>query len=252
MHPRCCASLDPRRVDVVAGDLPAGLAEGERDGAADQPEADDVGHPPLSHGAAAYRWSDRVVQAKTRFGTAGLRRLRRPQRRGAGAWPVVHLDCRQAPASPGPEAAVAQRADARAHQPRHGMADRLAHPPHLAVATLVDRDAQHAGTGLGDVGRGRESIVQLDALAQPADRAGADRTAVVATVARYSFSTPWLGWASRLASSPSLVSSSSPSVSTSRRPTGKTRGSAGTSCTTVRRPCGSAAVVTTPAGLLRR
>ena len=34
------------------------------------------------------------------------------------------------------------------------------------------------GTGLGDAGRGRRSVVQLDALAQPADRSGTDRTAV--------------------------------------------------------------------------
>src|SRR5204863_456424 len=46
--------------------------------------------------------------------------------------------------------------------------------------------------------------------------------------------------------------STRPSVSASRRPTGKTLGSSGTSSTTVGRPWVSAAVVTTPAGLLSR
>ena len=55
----------------------------------------------------------------------------------------------------------------------------------------------------------------------------------VSTVARYSLSTPWLGWATRLASSPSLVSSNNPSVSASSRPTGNTRGLAGTRSITV-------------------
>ena len=41
-------------------------------------------------------------------------------------------------------------------------------------------------------------------------------------------------------------------MSTSRRPTGTTRGLDGTMSTTVRRPCGSLAVVTWPTGLLRR
>ena len=40
------------------------------------------------------------------------------------------------------------------------------------------------------------------------------------TVTRYSFVTPWLGWVSRLANSPSFVSSKSPSLFRSSRPTG--------------------------------
>ncbi len=72
------------------------------------------------------------------------------------------------------------------------------------------------------------------------------------TSTRYSLSTPWLGWATRLASSPSLVSSSRPSVAASSRPTANTRGVAGTRSVTVGRPCVSLDVVTTPAGLLSR
>ena len=53
-------------------------------------------------------------------------------------------------------------------------------------------------------------------------------------------------------SSPSLVRIKRPSVSRSSRPTGNTRGSAGTRETTVGRPWGSEAVVTTPAGLVEQ
>ena len=61
------------------------------------------------------------------------------------------------------------------------------------------------------------------------------------------------GWVSRFASSPSLVSRISPLLSASRRPTGYSRSPpAGTSCTTVGRPCVSRAVETTPTGLCTR
>ena len=49
------------------------------------------------------------------------------------------------------------------------------------------------------------------------------------TSATYSFSTPWDGWVRSCVSDPSLVRIRSPSVSRSSRPTGKTRGSGGTS-----------------------
>ena len=55
-----------------------------------------------------------------------------------------------------------------------------------------------------------------------------------ATSATYSLATPWEGCVSSWASAPSLVRISRPSVWRSRRPTGKTRGSAGTRSSTVR------------------
>ena len=70
-----------------------------------------------------------------------------------------------------------------------------------------------------------------------------------ATSATYSFSTPKLGCVMRWVMRPSLVSNSSPSVSASSRPTGKTRGSGGTSPTTTGRPCVSLADDRTPMGL---
>ena len=62
------------------------------------------------------------------------------------------------------------------------------------------------------------------------------RDGAPSTWARYSFSTPYDGWVRRWVSSPSLVSSSNPSVSASSRPTGNTRGWRGTNSTTVGTP----------------
>src|SRR4051812_23731880 len=72
------------------------------------------------------------------------------------------------------------------------------------------------------------------------------------TSATYSFSMPYDGCVIRCVRSPSFVSSRRPSVSASRRPMGKTRGSAGTRSITVCFACGSDTVVTTPCGLLSR
>src|SRR5204862_392774 len=68
--------------------------------------------------------------------------------------------------------------------------------------------------------------------------------------AAFNLSTSYGGCASRGAGSPSFVSRSAPVVSASSRPTGTTRAPAPrTSSTTVGRPLGSRAVVTTPDGL---
>ena len=57
------------------------------------------------------------------------------------------------------------------------VADGLAHPADLAVAALVDRDPQHAGTRLRHLRRRRRPVVELDAVAQAAHGAGAHRAA---------------------------------------------------------------------------
>ena len=51
--------VGPPGDDVVAGDVPAGLAQGEGDRPADQPEADDVGTGGLIHVARGYRRPER-------------------------------------------------------------------------------------------------------------------------------------------------------------------------------------------------
>jgi hypothetical protein len=46
-------SLDVPRVEIVTGDVPSPLAQGEGDRAADQPEASDVGATGGVHGPSA-------------------------------------------------------------------------------------------------------------------------------------------------------------------------------------------------------
>ena len=76
-------------------------------------------------------------------------------------------------------------------------------------------------------GRGREPVLELDPLAQAAQSAAGDRGRPPPRPG-----TPFRrrseGGSGSWASSPSLVRTSSPSVAASRRPTGNTRGSAGT------------------------
>ena len=58
------------------------------------------------------------------------------------------------------------------HQPHDRMADRLAHPPHLPVAALVDGEAHHVrASSETDLRRRGHAVVELDALAEPAQRA---------------------------------------------------------------------------------
>jgi hypothetical protein len=50
------------------------------------------------------------------------------------------------------------------------MPDGLAHAPDLTVSTLVDRDPQHAGMGLGDAGGMGDAVIELDPFAKRPDR----------------------------------------------------------------------------------
>ena len=67
---------------------------------------------------------------------------------------------------PGEQAPVGDRADAGPHQTDHRVPDDLAHAPDLAVAALVDDDAQAVRLHEGHLGRGGESVVELDPLAE--------------------------------------------------------------------------------------
>ena len=96
------------------------------------------------------------------------------------------------------------------------MADRLAHPPDLALAPFVQLDLDHVSGAAARRGRSRAAVLELDALRRAASAAasGARRRprAVV-------LGTSWRGCASRFASSPSLVSRIRPVESaSSRRP----------------------------------
>ena len=101
------------------------------------------------------------------------------------------------------ERRVGQGADARAHQPADLVADGLAHAPDLAVAALVDDDAEdpgrdHAHPGRRGRRRPRERPPGAACAGRPAEGSPATST-------RYSLTTPWEGWLSSWARSPSLV-----------------------------------------------
>ena len=127
------------------------------------------GTPQGSHGHRADGSRRGPGRSRVRFAvrraaatSLGRRRAPAPRRRsGAARRPV--------------QAAVGERTDAHPHQPLHGVADRLAHAPDLTVAALVDGDAQHARLGLAHLGRGGDAVVELDAVAQPAQAPGARR-----------------------------------------------------------------------------
>ena len=129
---------------------------------------------------------------------------------------AAHLPCRQRSPLAGLEPAVVQRPDARAHEP-DAPDDR---PPRTCGApggcgprgcrSRPRPSSPRRCTTFTARGRG-DAVVELDALAQrvgPSAGAGSPSTS-----ARYVFTTPKLGWVSSCVSSPSLVSSSRPSVS---------------------------------------
>src|SRR3954451_18532966 len=68
----------------------------------------------------------------------------------------------------------AHRAERDALERLHAVAHRLAHPPHLALAALVDRDLELARADPPHARRGGAAVVELDALAQPPQRRLAD------------------------------------------------------------------------------
>ena len=178
MQPALARQFGAVRLGVVAADLPAGVAQAEGDRPPDEPEPDDV-DPRRGRGVIV--GPDRSCERRGASRGAAIGGLRGrgthhgaivPAARG-GDGEAAHLVGRQRPPLPRPQPAVAERTDARAHQARHRVADRLAHPPHLAVAAFVDDDAQHARRRLRHRGRGGAAVVEVDAVAQAADRARA-------------------------------------------------------------------------------
>ena len=95
---------------------------------------------------------------------------------------------------PGAQIRVPHGADPGAHEAPHRMADGLAHAADLAVAALVDHDAQHARRQHAHLGRRGRAVVELHALAQVRRAPGAG--VPPATSARYSLATPCDGWVS--------------------------------------------------------
>ena len=112
------------------------------EGPADLPKIEDMAEalgfdpPGRAHRADA----ERGRAAAGRDGRGGARR----RRRGSRACSFVTSAALESRHSPGREPAIADRADAGARQRLHRMADGFAHAAHLSVASLADRDQQHA------------------------------------------------------------------------------------------------------------
>src|SRR6478752_6264428 len=58
---------------------------------------------------------------------------------------------------------------ARAAQPRHRMADRLAHAAHLAVAALVQHELHPRAAELARPGRSGDAVLELDSVCERRD-----------------------------------------------------------------------------------
>lgn len=129
------------------------------------------------------------------------------------------------------------------------MADSFAHAAHLAVTPLVDHDAEHIWGRERHLGGLCLAVFEQDPLAQRPYRSrlwqahDLCQVLLVDSMARMR---------EQLREHAVVGEDDQPFGSASSRPTGKTRGLSGTSSTTTGRPWGSAAVVTTPAGLLSR
>ena len=143
-----------------------------------------------------------------------------------------------------------QRAVAAAVEPLHAVADRLEHALHLAVAPFVEhraRCARRRSAAPPPGSSGRRRARRLHAAARGRRRSAATSIRP-RRPCRPRSADARAGARARRRSS----AASAPVVSASSRPTGTTRAGCATRSTTVGRPCGSRAVVTTPAGLFSR
>ena len=127
---------------------------------------------------------------------------------------------------------------------RTGWPDGLAHPADLAVAALVDHDAQHPGAHHPDRGRRGQAVVELHPLAQPAQGPGARGALHLDQVL---LGHPVGGMGQQLGQLP-VVGQDQQALGVACRagPPGRPGARPGTRETTVGRPSGSEAVVTTP------
>src|SRR5690606_748076 len=139
------------------------LVDVDGGGAAQRP--DDGGHDASRLAACGARATTRRPAAPAAPAPAGGPR---PRRRGPLERP--HLLLGQVPPPPRGQPPVGEGTDADPHEAPDRVPDGLAHAPHLAVAPLVDGDAQQVVAHERHRGRGRRPVVQLDALPQPPQR----------------------------------------------------------------------------------
>ena len=133
-----CADDEERRMAIVHGDSGAGPVRGSTDAGR------------LSIGPTP----DSLNMPFTTLSTAG------------GSAHGVQLGLRQAPRAARSQASQFEPAVAAAVQAADRVPDRLAHPPHLTVAALVDTRLEPPPPQPHDLGRGGAPVLQLDTLAQ--------------------------------------------------------------------------------------
>src|SRR4051812_7696718 len=75
---------------------------------------------------------------------------------------ALHLVAGQLTPLARPDALCIEPRIADALEPAHGVADRLAHPAHLAVAPLVQRQLEAAGRQTAHASRRGRAVVELD------------------------------------------------------------------------------------------
>ena len=139
----------------------------------------------------------------------------------------------------------------RAHEPHDGMADRFAHTAHLAVAAFVDHDADDPGRNGRHPAPGPSSPRHPERpLPQAAERPRARDAFHLGEVLLFHAEArvrQQLGESRRRWSARAVPRSGGRGARPRRPAAGE-----GTSSSTLRRPCGSSAVVTTPAGLFKQ
>src|SRR4051794_16692885 len=86
----------------------------------------------------------------------------------------LHLGWGQPAVAPGRQRPEAQRPERDPLERLDPVADRLAHPAHLALAPLVDRELELARPDPPHLRRRGAAVVELDPLAQPPQRGLAD------------------------------------------------------------------------------
>src|SRR3954451_3035902 len=92
-------------------------------------------------------------------------------------WPgaqTLDLGRGEAAVAAGRQRAEPQGTEGDALERLDPVADRLAHPPYLALAPLVDRELELAPADAADPGRRGAAVLELDPVAQPAQRRLAD------------------------------------------------------------------------------
>ena len=182
------------------------------------------------------------------MGAAAYLPARRSTKCGLGE--RANFACLERPPRSGAERSIGHWPYAGPDEADHRVTDGVAHAADLAIAPLVYHEANHARRDGRDTGRSRRlTRVEHDSLAETPERSWARGPAHLGEVLLLDAK----AWMREQLSELAVVREQQQTLGRwSRRPTEKTRVPLGTRSSTVGRPCGSSAVVTTPAGLFSR